>query len=239
MKRIADFYADRAEMGQPGADAADRITKSLRILARLTPERVLDVGCGDGSIALSIEKLTGAHVLGVDVSAQSVAAATARGVEALVCEVGADPLPIADASIDLVYMSEVIEHLVDPDAALEDISRVLAPGGYLMLTTPNLACLLNRIMLAFGAQPFFTEVSTRRVIGRRFATFGEGAEPVGHLRITTLPALRTLLDMHGFAVQEAVGATFLKTKSFRALESLTCRPASLASILVVLARKRG
>lgn len=238
MGGIADFYARHPEMGRPGPDAADRITKSLRLASLVTPEIVLDVGCGDGSIGLHMRELTGARVLGVDVSAPSVATAVDRGIEAVVCEVGAEPLPFADGSIDLVYMSEVIEHLVDPDAALDDISRVLKDRGYLLLTTPNLACLLNRIFLLFGAQPFFTEVSTRRVIGRRFAAFGEGAQPVGHLRIATLDALRRLLDMHGFAVEEVVGATFLQTKAFRMLESLTCRPASFASILVVLARKR-
>ena len=239
MDRIADFYEGRPEMSRPDPGAADRITKSLRLLARTEPTTVLDVGCGDGSIAATISERTGARVLGVDVSAHSVAAARARGLEAVVCQVGVDPLPIADGSIDLVYMGEVIEHLLDPDAALDEIRRVLAAQGYLLMSTPNLACLLNRLVLALGAQPFFTEVSTRRVVGRRFAAFGEGAEPVGHLRIATLGSLRRLLDMHGFAVQQAVGATFLKSRTFRAIESLTCRPASLASILVVLARKRA
>jgi SAM-dependent methyltransferase len=237
--RIADFYAGRPEMSRPGPGAADRIAKSLRLLSRTRPETVLDVGCGDGSIAVSIKESTGARVLGVDVSAASVAAAIDQGVEGLVCEVGIDPLPIADGSIDLVYMGEVIEHLLDPDAALDDVHRVLAARGYLLMSTPNLACLLNRIALAMGAQPFFTEVSTRRVLGRHFAAFGQGAEPVGHLRIATLGSLRELLDLHGFVVEDAVGATFLKTRAFRALESLTCRPTSFASILVVLARKRA
>jgi SAM-dependent methyltransferase len=237
--RIADFYEGRPEMSRPGPGSEDRIAKSLRLLTRTTPEAVLDVGCGDGSTAVSIRELTGARVFGVDVSALSVAAAVGKGVDATTCEVGVAPLPFADGSIDVVYMGEVIEHLVDPDAALDEIRRVLATQGCLVLTTPNLACLLNRILLVFGAQPFFTEVSTRRVLGRRFAAFGEGAEPVGHLRIATLASLRGLLDMHGFAIENTVGATFLKTRAFRALESLTCRPASLASILVVLARKRA
>src|SRR5579862_2895782 len=184
-------------MGRPGKGSQDRIAKSLRLVSRTTPHAVLDVGCGDGSTAATIRELTGARVFGVDVSASSVAAAIGKGVDATVCEVGTEPLPHADGSLDLVYMSEVIEHLVDPDTALDDIRRVLGPGGYLLLTTPNLACLLNRILLGFGAQPFFTEVSTRRVVGRRFAAFGEGSEPVGHLRIATLASLRPLPDMHG------------------------------------------
>jgi SAM-dependent methyltransferase len=235
---MAGFYAGRVEIGRPDPGAADRISKSLRLLSRARPNTVLDIGCGDGTIGARIQEQTGARVHGIDVSAASVAAAKERGIEAQLCEVGVDHLPFSDGSIDLVYMAEVIEHLVDPDATLEDVHRVLAPGGYLLLSTPNLACLLNRMMLLFGAQPFFTEVSTRRVLGRRFRAFGEGAAPVGHLRIATLSSLRQLLDAQGFGVEDVVGATFLKTKAFRALESLTCRPPSFASILVVLARKR-
>ncbi len=237
MDQVSEFYSTRSEMGRPDRAARDRITKSLGIIRSVRPRTVLDVGCGDGSTAARIEELTGATVFGVDVSDALVQSAIENGVEAKTCQVGSQPLPHDDRSLELVYMAEVIEHLFDPDAALRDIGRVLVDDGHLVLSTPNLACLLNRLILPLGLQPFFTEVSTRDVIGRRYASFGEGSPSVGHLRVATLPAVRKLLELNGFSVERVVGATFLETPAFRAIESLTCRRASLASILVVHARK--
>ena len=68
-------------------------------------------------------------------------------------------LPLTDSSVDVVIMSELIEHLVDPDGTLDEAWRVLRPGGTLLLSTPNLAAWYNRVLLRFGIQPLFTEVS--------------------------------------------------------------------------------
>uniref|UniRef100_E6Q525 Methyltransferase type 11 domain-containing protein n=1 Tax=mine drainage metagenome TaxID=410659 RepID=E6Q525_9ZZZZ len=82
-------------------------------------------------------------------------------------------LPFDDACFDVAIFGEVIEHLVDPDAALQEISRVLRPGGYLVLTTPNLACWFNRIVLVIGVQPIFTETSLHAKIGRKWSFLGQ------------------------------------------------------------------
>ena len=238
MEPLNEFYSARSEMGRPDVAARDRIRKSVAIIESLRPRVVLDVGCGDGSTAAHIRQRTGATVVAVDASDILVEAAREKGIEASICQIGVEPLPQADASVDVVYMAEVLEHLVDPDRALVEIGRVLTSDGHLVLSTPNLACLLNRFVLPLGLQPFFTEVSTRAVIGRRYAAFGEHSPAVGHLRIATLPALRKLLALNGFTVERVVGATFLKTPTFRAIESLVCRRPSLASIVVVHARKQ-
>jgi SAM-dependent methyltransferase len=146
-------------------------------------------------------------------------------------------LPIPDSTVDVVLMAEVIEHVIDPDRALIEVWRVLKPSGHLVLSTPNMACLINRVMLPLGLQPFHTEVSTKVVIGRGFGFLGEGAQPVGHLRIMTYPALRELLRINRLFVERAMGATVLKNPTFRAIESLLNFKPSLASIVVVVARK--
>ena len=82
-------------------------------------------------------------------------------------------------------MSELIEHLVDTDSALDEAWRVLKPGGWLLLSTPNLAAWYNRGLLALGVQPVFSEVSLRGVFGR------PGTVVAGHLHMFTrrhLPA---------------------------------------------------
>ena len=79
---------------------------------------------------------------------------------------GIDSLPLPDASVDVVIMSELIEHLVDTDAAAEEARRVLRPGGTLLLSTPNLAAWYNRALIGLGVQPVFSEVSLKGIYGR-------------------------------------------------------------------------
>lgn len=62
-------------------------------------------------------------------------------------------LPFDDASFDLVWCSEVIEHLEDPAFSLSELRRVTKPGGLLLLTTPNSYAWLFRFIALFGLTP--------------------------------------------------------------------------------------
>jgi SAM-dependent methyltransferase len=62
-------------------------------------------------------------------------------------------LPFEDGSFDLVWCSEVIEHLVDPAFSLAELRRVTKPGGLLVLTTPNSYAWLFRFIALFGLTP--------------------------------------------------------------------------------------
>ncbi|MEE6312038.1 methyltransferase domain-containing protein [Plantactinospora veratri] len=63
------------------------------------------------------------------------------------------PLPLADRSAAGVVAAELIEHLYHPGHLLAEIARVLRPGGALVLSTPNLATLQDRIRFLFGRSP--------------------------------------------------------------------------------------
>ncbi|MDF3150217.1 methyltransferase domain-containing protein, partial [Streptomyces sp. T21Q-yed] len=142
-------------------------------------------------------------------------------------------LPFVSGSADAVLFSEVVEHLVDPDGALDELRRVLRPGGHLMLSTPNLAAWYNRALLVGGVQPVFSEVSLRRVHGR------PGSQVVGHLRLFTARALREFVTASGFEVVRLEGAPFHGVpRALRPLDRLACRLPSLSSILLVHARRR-
>ena len=161
---------------------------------------------------------------------------TARANRVPVARASADDggLPIADSSIDVVIMSELIEHLVDPDGTLDEAWRVLRPGGTLLLSTPNLAAWYNRVLLACGIQPLFTEVSLRGIYGR------PGHEVVGHLRVFTRRALEGLLNAMGFVEIQIKGAPYHDVPGpFRPLDRLFCHTPSLASNLLAAARKPG
>jgi SAM-dependent methyltransferase len=200
--------------------------------------RVVDIGCGDGmctEAALNIcnaSATASVDIVGFDWSSAALSQARARGVPVARASADESGLPLASSSIDVVMMSELIEHLVDPDNALDEAWRVLKPGGTLLLSTPNLAAWYNRVLLAVGVQPIFTEVSLRGIYGR------PGTEVVGHLRLFTRRALLGLLKAMGFVDIRIMGAPYHDVPGpMKPLDRLFCHTPSLASNLLVAAKK--
>ncbi len=210
---------------------------ALEFASQLERTRVLDLGCGDGAVSAKLAELTRAAVVCADISELAVQCCRDRGLEAHRVELGRLPLPFASDSFDLVFMAEVIEHLASPDRALEEVRRILQPGGHLILSTPNLACLPNRVLLPLGVQPLFSEVSEDCNLGKVFRILGQGGQPVGHLRLYTQRALREFLRARGFQVLRTRGAAFHSHGVFAAIERVTAKIPSLAMIFVVLAQK--
>ena len=100
----------------------------------ITSGRVLDMGCGPGYDALEMRQL-GADVIGLDTSVAALSRAAKSGLPT-VCGDGTE-LPFADESFDAVVMSQVLEHLPDPEATLDEVRRILRPGGSLLVMLPN------------------------------------------------------------------------------------------------------
>ena len=102
-------------------------------------KRVADVACGEGYGAALLAS-SAQSVVGVDVSAEAVGHARRayEGVDGLRYEQGScTALPLDAGSIDLFVSFETLEHIREHDAFLDEIARVLAPGGTLMLSCPN------------------------------------------------------------------------------------------------------
>lgn len=235
-KGLRDFYENPAV---PVASGDARSIRQARVLAAaLGPATartatVLDIGCGDGTAAATAAPLLAGHrVVGVDWSQDALKRAHARLPYVVRGELSDGGLPFADGAADAVLFSEVVEHLVDPDSALDELRRVLRPGGHLMLSTPNLAAWYNRGLLLAGVQPVFSEVSLRAIHGR------PGKEVVGHLRLYTARALREFVAASGFEVVRLSGAPFHGVpRPLRALDRLACAVPSASSILLLHARK--
>ena len=112
------------------------------------------------------------------------------------------PFELDDATVDVAYAGEVIEHLASPDDFLDELHRVVRPGGLLLLTTPNLLSWFNRGFAVAGLGPVYVEYSTRdSSLGmgplRRLKA---GSAPVGHVHVLTARALRDLLAAAGFDI---------------------------------------
>jgi SAM-dependent methyltransferase len=108
----------------------------LAVLERHRPSRgtLVDMGCGGGALLARANK-AGWKGVGVDLSPDAVEAARARGVEAYAQDCLRCPLP--DESAEAVTMVNVLDHLPDPFAALEEARRLLKPAGLLYLRVPN------------------------------------------------------------------------------------------------------
>lgn len=177
---------------------------------KLNVKNILDVGCGDGTLSQIIShKLTKAKVIGVDIS-PTLVKKSKGGIDTYEIDVCTQPLPFEDNKFDVVIVARTFEHLVDPDFATKEIKRVLKRKGLLLLSTPNLGAWHNRLLLMLGLQPFFTEVSSKKVFGRKFSQLGEGNPAVGHLRIFTLNALKAFLSYYEFKIIKIKGSRFLE-----------------------------
>lgn len=103
---------------------------------------VLDVGCGAGLVAERLTDLS-AWYIGLDFPAHHIGfvadafAGRRDPLRTAFVRGDGERLPIRDATVDVVVLSEVIEHLIQPELAVWELSRVLKPGGVLVMTTNN------------------------------------------------------------------------------------------------------
>jgi len=131
-------------------DEAGRRRKAAKILAvlrhvlgrdeatGLSGLTVADIGCSQGFIADELAGAGAAGTLGVDIDVPGLAVAQSRfgGRVGFVCAAG-EALPLPDASVDVAVFNHIYEHVVDPEAVLADVRRVLRPDGVLYLGLGN------------------------------------------------------------------------------------------------------
>jgi SAM-dependent methyltransferase len=104
-------------------------------------KKVLDFGCGSGYGTALISKYC-SQAIGVDISSDAIAYAKETNHNSKLSffeirEVEKSPLPFPDASFDTVLSFQVIEHIKDPQVYIEEIYRVLKPGGQIIIATPE------------------------------------------------------------------------------------------------------
>ncbi len=195
-----------------------RIALIQRIASELPPGTLLDVGCSDGGV---IAPLKERHALfGMDVSPQSVQQAASNGVQAKVGDIES-ALPFDDAAFDIVLAAETIEHVVRTDFFLHEINRVLRVGGHVIITTPNVGCLISLPAMALFDMPPY--------MGARYRS--------PHVRDFTIRTLRYALQNHGFETLRVHGAALLLPFAGALLPALGYRFPRLSPTMVFLARK--
>lgn len=160
-------------------------------------EKTLDIASGDGFAAREVQACTGGEVVGCDISAICVSKARKRKLQTILMDLNRK-MPFRNKSFDMVTAFDIYEHIEELDLLQLEIRRVLKPGGLLILTTPNLGSLMERLFLLLGFQPLGIEVS-------QYGKFGAiphrgKSRPVGHVRTLTLRALKEFLNYYNFDV---------------------------------------
>jgi SAM-dependent methyltransferase len=102
--------------------------------------RVLDVGCGEGQLSRAVAAAHGVWIVGLDVTEGQIVEAAARGGGVTYGRSAAERLPIRDAAFDAVVICLTLEHIEPFEPAIQEMARVLAPGGRFL-------CFLNHPLL--------------------------------------------------------------------------------------------
>lgn len=130
------FRFNRAKYLQRWAHRVRKCRRQLVDCLQLAPQaRVLcDVGCSAGYV-LEAGRRLGLESIGVDVSRFAVELCRERGYRA---ELGSlEALPLPDASVDILTLKHTLEHVREPRQAMEEVRRVLRPGGVALVLVPD------------------------------------------------------------------------------------------------------
>jgi SAM-dependent methyltransferase len=223
-------------------DNEHRYTKMHRLLRERwgdpAGKRVVDLGSSRG---LFLARFSESERAGIEIDPEERRRGAEHGVEAVEHFINAFDgnrmtarLPFADESVDVVLAGEIIEHIVDTEAFLREIRRVLRRGGAVVLSTPNILWWKHRVALLAGRYPDALDYRTR--YGNDF----------GHVRIFTPALMRGLLEETGFVDVHVVGKRVLSIGTLtrwpgpvaRGLDRLADRLPSWADHLIAYARRR-
>ncbi|MDB5194414.1 MAG: Methyltransferase type 11 [Parcubacteria group bacterium] len=164
--------------------SSSRKAKIFALLGDVSGKRILDVGCAGGYFGEEVKKKGDCEFIGIDISEKSVAEAKTKIDGAFVVDIQSEKTNFPNDHFDAIIFSEVIEHLLFPEKALEELKRIMKKDGVLIITTPNLLVFSNRVRMLFGKFEY-----------KDFTYFERG-----HIHFFTVASLRKLLKEEGFMI---------------------------------------
>src|ERR1039458_4880448 len=123
------------------------------LVAKLRPQALLDVGCGDGAMLIKYLDYKPELFCGIEGAPALRPKAEAHGLQVVGIDLnGVWPYP--DNTFDVVHSAQVIEHIHNTRLFVSEIFRVLKPGGTAVVASENLTSFLNLSAMALGYTPF-------------------------------------------------------------------------------------
>jgi len=179
-------------------DSRDRYRRAvLSLLERNEQADLLDLGSGDyRRLTLAAAKKTLAKSI-TCVDLDDIGRPTGESLIHYKEDLN-NPLSL-EKEYDIIIASHIIEHLWNTDGFIKEMYRVLKPGGYAIISTPNLASWHNLVYLLLGKQPDVATISDELYPWK---------EKPGHQRIFTATELVRLLEFHGFTIERVVGTSY-------------------------------
>lgn len=231
----AAYSADYAPHARPGLSGRAKSVLERRAVRALSeylqaPRRVLDVGCAAGNLLAEVRRAGNPNVCGVETSAEAVGRARRRGLNVFHGEL--QDAGFGAGSFDTVVLSHTLEHVGDPRRFMDEVWRILAPGGAVLLWLPNAdsveARLFGRYWIGYDAPRHLTTFSVG-TLGRLLATTGFRIDSVTHeavgiewawgLRLLardTVPSLeRVLRKLHPFTIVACTPVALIGSRSGR------------------------
>ena len=168
--------------------------------------RVLDVGCGEGTLASGLPDRDKLEVWGIELDEAAAATASSHLDRVLTGDAAVMVKDLPDAYFDCVFCNDILEHLVTPEALLLSLGSKLAPGGTLISSVPNVRHFWNVWDL---------------VLRGRWDYVDEGILDRTHLRFYTRATMRELFEGCGYRVDSVTGLNPTGSMKFKLFNVLT------------------
>ena len=167
-------------------DLGDRNNPRTRVVEKIRPgSRVLEVGCATGFMGEHLVRQRGCSVRGVEIEPEAARLARARGLDVVLGSIeDAGTLEQVAGRYDYVLFGDVLEHLVHPDRVIASMVPLLADGGHLLASIPNVA----HWSVRWG------------LMGGRFRYTRGGLLDENHLRFFERGSVRRLFERGGMRV---------------------------------------
>ena len=146
-----DYWDKKAQAGM-GKLTPWRLRRAQVFAALLAPgDRVLDLGVGDGALLKYVVEQRGVVGYGLDVSPKAVEFCRAQGLNVDLADVNRPISETVHEPFDYVILSEIIEHLPDPESLLDSLRPIVRKG--ILVSIPNTGFYHHRLRLLFGRFP--------------------------------------------------------------------------------------
>ena len=230
--RKREFY-EKIDVTHLSKDDLRRVKVMLKFIKNLKIKKLIDIGCIPKMTEI-IANFLNCSAIGINISKKVINSYKGKNRNLRFIRGDIEKLNLKE-KFDLIICGELIEHLSDVDNFIIKISKILNDNGYLLLTTPNLASLFNRLSLLFGWQPRGINPS-RKILLNPFVKYDYN---FGHVSMFTYHSIKKFLSENGFEILKMKGVHGgheRENKYKKILRWIMSFKTSFSEQLVILAR---